>query len=503
MNNSNFTYLKSGVDIQKTTKLVKFISKLSKSTKIKGSEIRNFKNIGGFGSVFDLGQYKIKNPLIVTSTDGVGTKLEIANHLNDFRTIGIDLVAMCVNDLIVQGAKPVVFLDYIAIQKVIEKKYKQILSGIAKGCRIAGCSLSGGETAEMPGVYTGDSFDLAGFAVGIVGKKNVITGNSIKHGDIVLGVPSSGAHSNGYSLIRKILKDKKIKIKNPLIVTSTDGVGTKLEIANHLNDFRTIGIDLVAMCVNDLIVQGAKPVVFLDYIAIPKVIEKKYKQILSGIAKGCRIAGCSLSGGETAEMPGVYMGDSFDLAGFAVGIVGKKNVITGNSIKHGDIILGVPSTGAHSNGYSLIRKILKDKKIKVKNNKKLYKELLTPTKIYVKEILKLHSMKLIKGCAHITGGGIVENLPRVIPDNYSARINLSKIKPNKVIKWIKSHGVDDHEMLKTFNCGVGFCIITDKKNYKKIFNVFNKSSKPYEIGTIIKSNNNNKIILNEKVNWRY
>ncbi|NCU49245.1 MAG: phosphoribosylformylglycinamidine cyclo-ligase, partial [Candidatus Fonsibacter lacus] len=209
MNNSNFTYLKSGVDIEKTTHLVKFISKLSKSTRIKGSEIKNFKNIGGFGSVFDLGQYKIKNPLIVTSTDGVGTKLEIANQLNDFRTIGIDLVAMCVNDLIVQGAKPVVFLDYIAIPKVIEKKYKQILSGIAKGCRTAGCSLSGGETAEMPGVYTGNSFDLAGFAVGIVDKKNVITGNLIKHGDIILGVPSTGAHSNGYSLIRKILKDKK------------------------------------------------------------------------------------------------------------------------------------------------------------------------------------------------------------------------------------------------------------------------------------------------------
>ena len=334
------------------------------------------------------------------------------------------------------------------------------------------------------------------------------------------GINIYGPKKSGKSYLAKIFSDKtnskifeggfgsvfdlgQYKIKDPLIVTSTDGVGTKLEIANHLNDFRTIGIDLVAMCVNDLIVQGAKPVVFLDYIAIPKVIEKKYKQILSGIAKGCRIAGCSLSGGETAEMPGVYTGDSFDLAGFAVGIVGKKNVITGNSIKHGDIILGVPSTGAHSNGYSLIRKILKDKKIKVKNNKKLYKELLTPTKIYVKEILKLHSMKLIKGCAHITGGGIVENLPRVIPDNYSARINLSKIKPNKVIKWIKSHGVDDHEMLKTFNCGVGFCIIADKKNYKKIFNVFNKSSKPYEIGTIIKSNNINKIILNEKVNWKY
>jgi phosphoribosylformylglycinamidine cyclo-ligase len=146
---------------------------------------------------------------------------------------------------------------------------------------------------------------------------------------------------------------------------------------------------------------------------------------------------------------------------------------------------------------------LKDKKIKAKNNKKLYRDLLTPTKIYVKEILKLHGMKLIKGCAHITGGGIIENLPRVIPDNYSARINLSKIKPNKITKWIKSHGVDDHEMLKTFNCGVGFCIIADKKNYKKILKVFNHSTKPYEIGTIIKSNNNNKIILNEKVNWKY
>ena len=163
--------------------------------------------------------------------------------------------------------------------------------------------------------------------------------------------------------------------------------------------------------------------------------------------------------------------------------------------------MGVPSTGAHSNGYSLIRKILKDKKIKVKKNKKLYKDLLTPTKIYVKEILKLHSMKLIKGCAHITGGGIIENLPRVIPNNYAAKINLSKIRPNKVAKWIKSNGVHDHEMLKTFNCGIGFCIIADKKNYKKIFNVFDKSSKPYEIGTVIKSNNN-KIILNEKVNWK-
>jgi phosphoribosylaminoimidazole (AIR) synthetase len=139
----------------------------------------------------------------------------------------------------------------------------------------------------------------------------------------------------------------------------------------------------------------------------------------------------------------------------------------------------------------------------VSNNKKLYENLLTPTKIYVKEILKLHSMKLIKGCAHITGGGIIENIPRVIPDNYSAKINLSKIKTNKVIKWIKSNGVNDHEMLKTFNCGVGFCIIADKKNLKKILKVFNKSSKPYEIGTIIKSNNNKKIILNEKINWKY
>ena len=178
-------------------------------------------------------------------------------------------------------------------------------------------------------------------------------------------------------------------------------------------------------------------------------------------------------------------------------------MITGNSIKHGDIVLGVPSTGAHSNGYSLIRKILKDKNIKVNKNKKLYKNLLTPTKIYVNEILKLHNMNLIKACAHITGGGIIENLPRVIPNNYSAKINLSKIKPNKVIKWIKSNGVDDQEMLKTFNCGVGFCIIADKKNYQKISKVFNKSSMPYEIGTIIKSNSNKKIILNEKINWKY
>ncbi len=176
-----------------------------------GSKVKSFKNIGGFGSLFDLSQYKIKNPVLVSSTDGVGTKLELANEMKKFDTIGIDLVAMCVNDLIVQGAIPLFFLDYIAVGKVIPSKYKGLLKGIAKGCKIAKCYLAGGETAEMPGVYNKNGFDLAGFSVGVVEKTKILSGDKIKKGDLILSIPSSGVHSNGFSLVRKILKEKKIK----------------------------------------------------------------------------------------------------------------------------------------------------------------------------------------------------------------------------------------------------------------------------------------------------
>tara|TARA_B100000963_G_scaffold313901_1_gene292118 strand:- start:2399 stop:3433 length:1035 start_codon:yes stop_codon:yes gene_type:complete len=344
MHKKKLTYKKSGVDTSNTNNLLKYISNLSNKTKIKGSTVTGFKNIGGFGSMFDLKPYNFKNPVLVSATDGVGTKLEIANKLKKFDTIGIDLVAMCVNDLIVQGAKPLFFLDYIAIGKVKKNKYKSILKGIYKGCKISNCYLSGGETAEMPGIYDKDKFDLAGFSVGLVEKKKILDGNKIKNENLLLAIPSSGLHSNGFSLVRYILKVNRIK------------------------------------------------------------------------------------------------------------------------------------------------------------NKKLLNKLLTPTKIYVNEVLKLHAKGLINGCCNITGGGIVENLPRILPKNKAVKINLNKIKTLNIFKFIKDNNISDLEMLKTFNCGVGFCLIVNKKNLKKVMNVFPKKFKPYPIGKII-DYKSKKIILDGKIKF--
>ena len=206
----------------------------------------------------------------------------------------------------------------------------------------------------------------------------------------------------------------KSKIKDPVIVSCTDGVGTKLELANKYKKFDTIGIDLVAMCVNDLIVQGATPLFFLDYIAVGKLNLSKTKKILKGIYEGCKQSNCKLIGGETAEMPGVYSKDKFDLAGFSVGIVSKRKILSKQNVKNKDIILAVPSNGIHSNGYSLVRSILHKNKIP----KSLKKDLLKPTKIYTKEVLKLVKRDLIHSAAHITGGGLIENLSRSVPENF-------------------------------------------------------------------------------------
>ena len=287
----------------------------------------------------------------------------------------------------------------------------------------------------------------------------------------------------------------KIKIKDPVIVSCTDGVGTKLDLANKFKKFDTIGIDLVAMCVNDLIVQGAKPLFFLDYVAVGKLNLKKMKNILKGIFKGCKISDCKLIGGETAEMPGIYSNNKFDLAGFSVGIVSKKKILNKKNVRKDDIILAIPSSGIHSNGYSLVRSILKDNKIP--NN--LKKEIIKPTKIYSEEILKLVKNNLIKSSAHITGGGLIENLLRSIPDNLSLNIDLAKIKTIKIFKWLKNQNISDKEMMGTFNCGVGFCLIVSKKNISKIKRVFSKQFMPYEIGFV--SKNKKKINLSNSLRW--
>ena len=299
----------------------------------------------------------------------------------------------------------------------------------------------------------------------------------------------------GFGSISNIPKD----IKKPKIVACTDGVGTKVEIANTLNKFDTIGIDLVAMSVNDLIVQGAKPLLFLDYISINKIDLKKLKSILKGIVKGCKISNCELVGGETAEMPGTYAKGKFDIAGFAVGIVDGNKVLDKRNIKKDDLILAVPSNGIHSNGYSLVRYVLKKNNINFKNNKFLKKELIKPTKIYVNEILNLIKSKLLNSCANITGGGLEDNIKRVIPNGLSADIDLDKVKTKKIFKWLKQNNINDKEMLKTFNCGVGFCLIIKPQNLKKINKFFSKEFKPYVIGKIISGKN--KVKLNGKIDW--
>ena len=289
-------------------------------------------------------------------------------------------------------------------------------------------------------------------------------------------------------------------IKKPLLVSSTDGVGTKIEIANKLRKFDTLGIDLVAMCVNDILVQGAKPIIFLDYISIDKINLHKLKMIIKGIQKGCEISGCSLVGGETAEMPGTYSKNKFDIAGFSLGIVESKRILKKSKIIENDIVMAIPSSGLHSNGYSMVRNILKKNNININQNNFLKKELIKPTKIYVNEILRLLKKNLIHGCANITGGGLPGNLARVIPRNICANIYLDKLKVKPIFKWIKSKGVSDTEMLKTFNCGVGFCFITKKKNINKVKKYFSKEFEPYVIGHLTK-NKKNKILFNEKIRW--
>jgi len=288
-------------------------------------------------------------------------------------------------------------------------------------------------------------------------------------------------------------------IKHPKIVACTDGVGTKIEIANTLNKFDTIGIDLVAMSVNDLIVQGAMPLLFLDYISVNKINLKKLKAILKGINKGCKQSECELVGGETAEMPDTYEKGKFDIAGFAVGVVGKNKILNKDKIKKNNLIIAVPSSGLHSNGYSLVRYLIKQKKINIKKNKFLKSELLKPTKIYVKEIMNLINNNLINGCANITGGGLSDNIKRVIPDKLSANIKLNKIKTPKIFNWLRNNGISEKEMLKTFNCGVGFCLIIESSNLKKINKFFSRKFKPYVIGKI--TEDKNKVNLYGSINW--
>lgn len=249
---------------------------------------------------------------------------------------------------------------------------------------------------------------------------------------------------------------------DPILVSATDGVGTKLKLAIETGRHATIGIDLVAMCVNDIIVQGAEPLFFLDYFATARLDVDTAETIINGIARGCQIAGCALLGGETAEMPDMYHGDDYDLAGFAVGAVERANVIDGSRIVAGDVLLGLASSGLHSNGYSLVRRILADNPVSLTEpvgDRALADVLLEPTRIYVKPLLEVIARFEVHGLAHITGGGLTENLPRVLPDGLVAEIDLAAWACPPIFAWLAERGpVEPAELLKTFNCGIGMVV---------------------------------------------
>lgn len=259
------------------------------------------------------------------------------------------------------------------------------------------------------------------------------------------------------------------KFRNPVMVSGTDGVGTKLKLAFHLDKHDTVGQDLVAMSVNDILVQGAEPIFFLDYFACGKLNVAVATDVVKGIAYGCELAGCALIGGETAEMPSMYPEGEYDLAGFAVGLLEKDDVITGKTIRAGDVVLGLKSSGAHSNGYSLIRKIIERSGVDLhdERNRQLALDLLAPTRIYVKPLLALMGShpKMVKGLAHITGGGLTENIPRVLPDDVMAVIDAKTWDAPPIFAWLKQHGqLDDQEMARTFNCGIGMVVIVAKEH---------------------------------------
>ena len=279
------------------------------------------------------------------------------------------------------------------------------------------------------------------------------------------------------------------RFQQPVLVSGTDGVGTKLKLAADLNKHDSIGIDLVAMCVNDIIVQGAEPLFFLDYFATGKLDVDIAASVIAGIGRGCELAGAALVGGETAEMPGMYQQGDYDLAGFCVGIVEKHRIIDGSQVQAGDKLLGLASSGPHSNGYSLIRRIIADSEFGLQtqlDEKSIAESLLAPTRIYVKSLLALCSEISVHAMAHITGGGISENLPRVLPEGLQANIDIRSFQRPAIFQWLQKQGhIAEQEMLKTFNCGIGMVVCVAPEDTENAVNLLTKHGESvFEIGDI-------------------
>ncbi|XP_073956302.1 trifunctional purine biosynthetic protein adenosine-3 Gart isoform X2 [Choristoneura fumiferana] len=690
---NGLSYLQSGVDIDAAALLVRKIEPLATGTHRRGVLGR----LGCFSGLFQLAAMdpRLQDPVLVQGTDGVGTKLKIAETMQKYDTIGQDLVAMCVNDILCAGAEPFAFLDYMACGRLQVDVAITIVRGIADACIKSGCALLGGETAEMPSMYDVGKYDLAGFAVGVVDNhKQLPRTREIRAGDVVLALPSTGVHSNGYSLVQKIMgetghsysekapfstsnktfgeefleptglyvkallpavkkgsikalahitggglleniprilpagvkvkldalkfrikpifgwlqakggvsdfemlrtfncgvgmvvivdpvcvnevleaveetidvvgtieamgkegghqvvvenfkeamapltapygatqaaaqkslsyKDSGVDIeagdslvslikplarstsrsgvlgglggfggcfqlkaieqdyKDPVLVLASDGVGTKLKIAQKINQHSTIGIDLVAMCVNDILCNGACPLTFLDYFACGRLDVSVARSVVSGVAEGCRQAQAALIGGETAEMPGMYEPGVYDIAGFALGVVERSHILPKiQDITVGDIIIGLPSNGVHSNGFSLIHKLVKkagltlnDKAPFSKEGLTLGEELIKPTRIYVRSVLPALQRGLVKAVAHVTGGGLLDNIPRVTPEWVRARLNAHWWNVHPVFAWIADAGaVSDEEMLRTFNCGIGMVLIVSPEDQAEVMNI--------------------------------
>ncbi len=288
--------------------------------------------------------------------------------------------------------------------------------------------------------------------------------------------------------------------RQPVLVSGTDGVGTKLKLAVETNHHSTLGIDLVAMCVNDVVVCGAEPLFFLDYFATSKLDVEKAKILIEGIGRGCELAGCALIGGETAEMPGVYQGEDYDLAGFCVGVVEKDQIINGSQIQPGDHIIGLASSGPHSNGYSLIRKIIERHQVSLEHELEgipLKQWLLTPTQIYVKSLLQLIKQHPVRGMAHITGGGLVENIPRVLPAYTKAIIQLDSWRWPAIFEWLQLTGqVPTQDMWRTFNCGVGMVVIVPEASSAAVIALLNQLGETaWQLGKIKAHSEENPVVV--------
>ena len=305
------------------------------------------------------------------------------------------------------------------------------------------------------------------------------------HGPNVLG------NIGGFAGMFKLDKE----YKNPILVACTDGVGTKVALAQETQKLDSIGQDLVAMCVNDLIVCGAKPLFFLDYFATSKLDVNEAAVIIKSIAKACKDSGCALLGGETAEMPGHYAGNNFDLAGFSVGCVDEHKILTNKSIKSGDILLGIESSGPHSNGFSLIRKVISESDLDIDEYQHITEMALKPTHLYPSLILNLLSKYKINGMAHITGGGLTENIPRSIPKNLSVTINKSSWEMPEIFQWLQKNGnILEEEMFRVFNCGIGMVLIVDKNNSELIQeDIRSLGFKNYIIGEVTDEGINNPV----------